>query len=97
MDAAPKRKVNPATAVKKGAKISNEEIKKKDKEEKAQLEEEAKAQRKRAELERVEVSKEVAEFNQRLMRVKNAFMKAGSSVVNTLRLADTNGDGRISL
>jgi hypothetical protein len=35
MDAAPKRKVNPATAVKKGAKISNEEIKKKDKEEKA--------------------------------------------------------------
>lgn len=31
------------------------------------------------------------------MRVKNAFSRAGSSIVSTLRLADTNNDGTISL
>ena len=93
IDAAPKKKVT----AKKVPKSSNEEAKKKQKEEKAYEDEEARARGKRAEVERVEISKEVAVFNQRLMRIKNAFMKAGSSIVNTLRLADTNGDGRITL
>ena len=39
----------------------------------------------------------MADFNQRFMRVKNAFSRAGSSIVSTLRLAGTNGDGTISL
>jgi primosomal protein N'' len=95
IDAAPKKK--PTAAKKVPAKSSNEEAKKKQKEEKAYEDEVARAVAKRADVERLEVSKEVAVFNQRLMRIKNAFMKAGSSIVNSLRLADTNGDGRISL
>lgn len=39
----------------------------------------------------------MASFNQRFMRVKNAFSRAGPNIVNTLRIADTNGDGTISL
>lgn len=91
-DAAPKKRV-PA---KKG-KVTADDIKKKEKEEKAREEEEKRGMAGRAEVERKEVSKEVAIFNQRLMRVKDAFSRAGSSVVNMLRLADTNNDGTISL
>ena len=66
-------------------------------EEKQREEEEKRASGKRAEVERLEVQKEVAVFNQKLMRVKEAFQRAGSSIVNMLRLADTNNDGTISL
>ena len=91
-DAAPKKKV-----VKKTTKPSSEEVKKKEKEEKARVDEEAKDLRKREEVEKKEVQKEVAVFNQRLMRLKNAFSRAGSTILNTLRLSDTNNDGTISL
>ena len=86
-----------ATAVKPGGKLSNEAIKKKEREEKAQLEEEKRMLAKRKEQERKEVTKEVAVFNQKLLRVKQAFERVGDSVYNQLRMADENGDGYISL
>ena len=48
-------------------------------------------------MEKVEVQKEVAIFNQKLLRVKNAFANGKSSIINMLKLADTNNDGTISL
>ena len=74
-----------------------EEIKRKEREEKAREEEEARERKIRAEVEKKKVQQEVASFNQRFMRVKNAFSRAGPNIVNTLRIADTNGDGTISL
>lgn len=91
-DAAPRKKVT-----KKNSKPSTDEIKKKEKEEKARQEEEARGQLRRAEFEKKEVQQEVAVFNQRLMRVKNAFSRTSGNIINTLRLSDTNNDGTISL
>lgn len=91
-DAAPRKKVT-----KKNSKPSTDEIKKKEKEEKARQDEEARDQRRREEFEKKEVQKEVAVFNQRLMRVKNAFSRTSGNIINTLRLSDTNNDGSISL
>ena len=71
-DQAPKKRQT-AAAAKKGAKVSNEDARKKEKEEKARMEEEKRDAGKRALIEKQEVSKEVAVFNQRLMRVKEAF------------------------
>ena len=48
-------------------------MRKKEKEEKARMEEEKREANKRALKEKEEVSKEVAVFNQRLMRIKEAF------------------------
>ena len=91
-DAAPKRKATTANK-----KPSAEENKRKEKEEKARQDEENRRLKKRAEVEKVEVQKEVAVFNQKLLRVKNAFANGSSSIINMLKLADTNNDGRISL
>lgn len=90
---APKKR----TAAAKKGKVSIEEQRKKEKEEKQRADEERREQAKRALVEKEEVRKEVGVFNQRLMRVKEAFMRAGPSIVSSLRLADTNGDGTISL
>lgn len=43
------------------------------------------------------MSKEVAVFNQKMLRVKEAFNKAGSTIFNEMKMADTNRDGNISL
>lgn len=74
-----------------------EEVKKRERDEKARQEEEAREQKRRAAIEKTRIAEEVAVFNEKLMRVRRAFSRANSSIVNTLRLADSNGDGTLSL
>jgi uncharacterized protein (DUF342 family) len=49
------------------------------------------------ERERTEIEKEVSAFNKVFSKVKTMFSKAGYSIKNEFRLADKDGNGKISL
>lgn len=78
-------------------KLTADQQKKKERKEKEAADEELRQAKARSEYEKEQVRKEVAVFNQVMMRVRNAFERVGSSVFDYLRLADTNGDGAIDL
>ena len=51
----------------------------------------------RAENEKKAVAADVKVFKEKLRRVQNAFERAGRSIINSLKLADANRDGTLSL
>ena len=61
------------------------------------VQQEKRMQAKRQEVERREVDKELAEFNTKLRKVRDAFTRAGSSIYNEFKLSDRNRDGYIGL